>query len=666
VTIHPTLREILLRVESRPETDKLLFSVATDMRAAMLRSPNPEDGNKIFFQTRAIWDVVNLLDERTDKDRLYAVGSSMVMKRATAYQMQNTLICNSEPDARLLQRDLFDFAGPEVIMFFKKVIQHKVELVKEETPRPPQTGDPNQPGFPGFPGGQPPGPPMGPPMPGGQPGDNQPPVKKEEVTKSRITIGQNEKVVDFKLDLIFDAPSLVRMQTAMKLLICSLRQEVEAAAGDHPWRHDLADAGRKLGEVGLQRPANVYQAFEKVTPGSFPKGAFDRGFTTKRAEKEPSNRVSWMAGLLPYLGHNTLYNHINFDKSWRDEDNWLAARSLVPQFLDPTYPVFSRYVGYPGMPLEAAATHYVGIAGVGIDSADYAAGDPKLLGKLGVFGYDRSTSLETIKQGRGLSNTVLMIRVPYDGTAGVTPWMAGGGSTVRHVPDKNSLEPFLSTEANGTRGTYVLMCDGSVRYLKAGVSDVVFKAMCTVDGPTPPEFNLDDGELIKVEPRPKPEVVKKNTLPPGWNVHHSAEGNFSVALPPGSLVNLNQVDPIPGLGDRTIKGFKAITESKQSFSAFYFDLPDNVKKQSLNQQIHQVATAFKKELNISDPKRELKIAMGKATGLEVEATDKEGGSIFRVYVLQQRAYVVMARGPNFSASAPETQTFLVSFKLKTN
>src|SRR5207253_340898 len=134
--------------------------------------------------------------------------------------------------------------------------------------------------------------------------------------------------------------------------------------------------------------------------------------------KEPNNRVSWMAGLLPYLGHHTLYNHINFDKSWRDEDNWLAARSLVPQFLDPTYPVFSRYVGYPGMPLEAGATHYVGISGVGLDSAEYPAGDPALVGKLGVFGYDRATSLETIKQGRGLSNTVLMIRVPYDGPAG--------------------------------------------------------------------------------------------------------------------------------------------------------------------------------------------------------------------------------------------------------
>ena len=48
-------------------------------------------------------------------------------------------------------------------------------------------------------------------------------------------------------------------------------------------------------------------------------------------------------------------------------------------------------------------------------------------------------------------NTVFMIRVPYDGTAGVTPWMAGGGGTVRSVSEKNSLEPFLSTEANGER-----------------------------------------------------------------------------------------------------------------------------------------------------------------------------------------------------------------------
>ena len=208
----------------------------------------------------------------------------------------------------------------------------------------------------------------------------------------------------------------------------------------------------------------------------------------------------------------------------------MAAHSLVPQFLDPTYPLSSRFVGYPGLPLDPAATHYVGIAGVGVDAADYLPGDPALVGKLGIFGYERATSLESIaKQGRGLSHTVLMVRVPYNNAVGVTPWMAGGGSTVRSVPDKNSLEPFLSTDANGQRGTFVTMADGSVRYLKAGMSDAVFKALCTVDGPTPPDFESEEGEFMKIEPRPKVEVLSKNGLPSGWKTHAPAAAGFSVA-----------------------------------------------------------------------------------------------------------------------------------------
>src|SRR5439155_5360702 len=119
------------RVEDRAESDRLIFSVVTNMRAAMVRSPNPEDANKIFFQSRGVWDVVNLLDERTDKDRLYCVGSSMVMKQVNAYQLQNCLLCGSDLDARQVQRELFDSGAAEVIQFFKKVVHHKVDLVKE-------------------------------------------------------------------------------------------------------------------------------------------------------------------------------------------------------------------------------------------------------------------------------------------------------------------------------------------------------------------------------------------------------------------------------------------------------------------------------------------------------------------------------------------------------
>ena len=59
--------------------------------------------------------------------------------------------------------------------------------------------------------------------------------------------------------------------------------------------------------------------------------------------------------------------------------------------------------------------------------------------KLGVFGYDRQTSLRDITDGA--SNTILMAQVP---PTVKRPWMAGGGSTVEGVPETGSVKPFVS------------------------------------------------------------------------------------------------------------------------------------------------------------------------------------------------------------------------------
>src|SRR5262249_20167752 len=158
---------------------------------------------------------------------------------------------------------------------------------------------------------------------------------------------------------------------------------------------------------------------------------------------------------------------------------------LVPEFLDPTYPERARFAPYPGIPFPLGGTHFVGVAGIGQDAPDYNPADPALAGKLGVFRYDGMTPLDEIKKNRGLGNTIVMLQAPQARPAGVTPWMAGGGSTVRGVPEKNSVKPFVSATYNGKRGTYALMADGSVRFVAEDVKDDVFKAMCTVKGPTP-------------------------------------------------------------------------------------------------------------------------------------------------------------------------------------
>jgi len=60
--------------------------------------------------------------------------------------------------------------------------------------------------------------------------------------------------------------------------------------------------------------------------------------------------------------------------------------------------------------------------------------------------------------------------------------IAGGGATVVGVPETKSIRPFVSSTQDSKRGTYVVMLDGSVRFIGESISDEVFKALCTIRG----------------------------------------------------------------------------------------------------------------------------------------------------------------------------------------
>jgi hypothetical protein len=232
-----------------------------------------------------------------------------------------------------------------------------------------------------------------------------------------------------------------------------------------------------------------------------------------------------MASLLPHMGQWPLYHRLQFDQSWREPANWMAGHTIVPQFLDPSYPDYLRRVSIDGMPLDLGATHYVGVAGIGLDAASYSRNDPATAHKRGIFSYDGSASLDEIQKGRGLSNTIAIIQIPHDGVTGVSPWIAGGGATLRGVPEKNSIAPFILSrdkndkpiEHQGKRGTFVMMADGSVRFVDQTVSDDVFKAMATVQGPAPANFNPGTNPSTPLVPAPQegaePEAPPQPKIP---------------------------------------------------------------------------------------------------------------------------------------------------------
>jgi hypothetical protein len=339
-------------------------------------------------------------------------------------------------------------------------------------------------------------------MPGGAPG-NQPqpaaPADDDELTNSRLTINVHDERVEFTLDLLLDQNAYGYMYEMARLFVQGLRSQTDLAEAKS-YRHKLATAAKNLGVDGLSSRG--------VPPGFYPPGAFKRP-AMYRSGRDPSQRVSWMAGLLPFLGRQDLYNFVNFDHSWRDPSNWLAGRMLVPEFLDATYPLGSRRVMNPELPFELAATHYVGIAGIGLDAADYSPNDPASDFKRGILGYENSRGLKEVEHG--LSNTILMMQVPHNGPAGMTPWIAGGGATLRGVPEKNSVAPFVSTEYNGKRGTNAVMADGSVRFISDKISDEALKALCTAKGPVPDNSALNDW----APEVPAPVVPKKEQSPAG-------------------------------------------------------------------------------------------------------------------------------------------------------
>src|SRR5262249_27388398 len=152
----------------------------------------------------------------------------------------------------------------------------------------------------------------------------------------------------------------------------------------------------------------------------------------------------------------------------------------------------------------------VGIAGVYVDGEDVAYsdfGNPKTARKLGLFGFDRSIPLDRVRAGRGLANIIALIQVPpvsKGGKAGPAPWMAGG-QTITRVDAKDSIKPFVWKHGD-KEGTFVLMADGSVRFITKDISDPVFKAMCTVEGRDPKDFKLD--RFAPRWPEPIPEETK--------------------------------------------------------------------------------------------------------------------------------------------------------------
>ncbi|HWL10308.1 MAG TPA: DUF1559 domain-containing protein [Planctomicrobium sp.] len=213
--------------------------------------------------------------------------------------------------------------------------------------------------------------------------------------------------------------------------------------------------------------------------------------TTKQTQQFPhsiqnknSSGWSWLAELAERHLPGNAVRHA--DAGWDAAVNDEFVRRPFPQFLNPSVAEKAGEDHYP-------TTHYVGIAGL-------------VSGENGIFGLNQIVKPEEVTDG--LSHTMMIAGV----TTQLGSWARPGMATTR----KFSQEPYINgPDGFGTGqadGMFVLMADGSVRFLNQNTEPDVIRQLASMNDsgqqkpvttpmvpPAPPEPDAPIGVVMTPE-----------------------------------------------------------------------------------------------------------------------------------------------------------------------
>jgi prepilin-type processing-associated H-X9-DG protein len=214
-----------------------------------------------------------------------------------------------------------------------------------------------------------------------------------------------------------------------------------------------------LGKIGMG--LNAFADAKKCYPAA----------TQTPATLAPDHRLSWYVDILPLISegpptkpvfpYQTLIGGIDESKAWDKGNNATLARSRI------------RYLGCPGqMGVPPGSTHYVGLAGLGVDAPALKREDPRA----GMFGHDRGVRREEVSGG--ISYTILVLETRDR----LGSWLAGDFPTVRglDLQEENHVGPGRSFGGLHHQSMNILWVDGSVRSVSNETPAHILRACATL------------------------------------------------------------------------------------------------------------------------------------------------------------------------------------------
>jgi prepilin-type processing-associated H-X9-DG protein len=158
---------------------------------------------------------------------------------------------------------------------------------------------------------------------------------------------------------------------------------------------------------------------------------------------------SWRVLILPFLGHNDLYQRYNFDQPWDSPSNMAVTNAPIPVYRCPSDPG-------SGVPNE---TNYMVITG-----------------PTTVFDGDKACSIRNILDGT--SNTIMVVETFGTGVS----WAQPNDLDASTITFPDGAPGPNSPGSRHPGGLQAAMCDGAVHFLSDSMPPQTFNALLTKAG----------------------------------------------------------------------------------------------------------------------------------------------------------------------------------------